>query len=96
LHYSQGKGDIVRHETSPGFVRSFCKHCGSPLPENSVDTDGVYVPAGLMDDDPGIRPKEHIFTESKAECYEITDSLPQREYYGDNDLTRVVDIRTRG
>ncbi|MBX2835220.1 MAG: GFA family protein [Gammaproteobacteria bacterium] len=45
-----------------------------------------------MDDDPGIRPKAHIFTESKAQCYSITDGLPQQTHYGDDDSSRVVDV----
>ncbi len=92
LRYSQGEDAIENHESSTGFMRSFCKHCGSPLPEVSNDSAEVYVPAGLMDDDPGVRPAEHIFTESKADCYAITDSLPQVKHYGDNDLSRVVDV----
>jgi len=93
LSFSQGENDMVTYESSPGFMRSFCQHCGSPLPEKStVNDDEVYIPAGLMDDDPGVRPEEHIFIESKAECYAITDSLPQREHYGDGDLSRVVGV----
>jgi len=93
LSYSQGEQAIVTHESSPGFARAFCQHCGSPLPEKSQENDDVYVPAGLMDDDPGVRPEEHIFAESKAECYTITDALPQREHYGDGDLSRVVEVQ---
>ena len=92
LHYSEGKDAIVNYESSAGFIRSFCNNCGSPLPEASPNSDEVYIPAGLMDDDPGVRPEEHIFTESKAQCYDITDDLPQREHYGDGDLSRVVEV----
>ena len=83
LIITSGDEAIQTYESSPGFVRSFCNRCGSTLPEVSTQSDGeVYVPAGLMDEDPGIRPEAHIFTESKAECYTITDALPQREHYG--------------
>ena len=41
----------------------------------------VIVPAGTLDDDPGIRPIVHIHTASKAIWFEITDTLPQfREF----------------
>jgi len=43
-----------------------------------------------MDDDPGTRPDSHIFVESKASSYTITDALPQRTHYGDGDESRVV------
>jgi len=92
LSYHEGENAIEIYESSPGFMRSFCKHCGSPLPEQSQKDSSVYVPAGLMDDDPGIRAEAHIFTESKAQAYTITDELPQRTHYGDDDLSRVVQV----
>jgi hypothetical protein len=43
----------VRREP-PGYRHAFCVVCGSPLP---VLHDGVViVPAGALDDDPGIHP----------------------------------------
>ncbi len=92
LQYTHGADAITNYESSPGFQRSFCSHCGSPLPDKSLENDGVFVPAGLMDDDPGVHPGAHIFTESKASCYEITDVLPQLRHYGDDNMSRVVDV----
>lgn len=91
LRYTRGEDVVERYESSLGFSRSFCRCCGSPLPDEAPDGDGVYVPAGLMDDDPGVRPEAHIFVESKADGCTITDSLPQRIGYGDGDRSRVVD-----
>jgi hypothetical protein len=34
-------------------------------------------PAGLLDDDPDVRPRLHVFTSSKAPWWEIADDLPQ-------------------
>ncbi|MFK7994335.1 MAG: GFA family protein [Granulosicoccus sp.] len=80
---------VRTYVSSPGFNRVFCGECGSTLPER--DQDGLtYIPAGLLDDDPGIRPSKHIFTESKSAAYTIYDDLPQLEYYGDGNLSRVV------
>ena len=92
LEYTAGADAVQAYESSPGFIRSFCKHCGSSLPDQVPGEVGVYVPAGLMDDDPGIRPESHIFIESKADSYEITDSLPQHKFYGDGDMSRVIDV----
>jgi hypothetical protein len=36
---------------------------------------------GALDDDPGVRARCHIFVDSKAPWFEITDSLPQYEGY---------------
>jgi len=32
---------------------------------------------GTLDDDPGVRPGRHIFVESKAPWFDISDDLPQ-------------------
>lgn len=92
IDVTAGSDAIASYESSPGFTRTFCTKCGSTLPEQSHSDKGVFVPAGLMDDDPGVRPEAHIFTESKAECYTITDTLPQHEHYGDDDMSRVVEV----
>jgi len=92
LVYTQGQDAISVYESSHGFLRSFCSKCGSPMPDKSLESSGVYVPAGLMDDDPGVRPGAHIFVESKADFYKISDNLPQRQHYGDGELSRVVDV----
>jgi hypothetical protein len=41
----------------------------------------VSVPAGLLDDDPVVRPRLHVFTSSKAPWWEINDGLPQYSKY---------------
>lgn len=89
--YASGEEYVQPYESSDGFVRVFCKVCGSVLPESNED--GKYaIPAGLLDEDPGIRPEAHIFTESKATGYAIHDELPQMTHYGDGDMARVVEI----
>jgi hypothetical protein len=42
-----------------------------------VAGERVFIPAGCLDDDPGVRPIVHIFVASKAPWDEITDSLPR-------------------
>jgi hypothetical protein len=37
------------------------------------------VPAGLLDDDPVVRPSMHVFTASKAPWVELNDNLQQYE-----------------
>lgn len=56
----------------------FCRKCGSPLPLESKTSDLVFIPAGLLDDDPGHRGYVgHIFVGSKAPWVVITDDSPQ-------------------
>ena len=67
---------ITRYESSPGFVRAFCSRCGSVAPYPVGDAD-IGIPAGPLDDDPGMRPTAHIYAEWKAPWHAITDSLPR-------------------
>ena len=74
--WTAGERAIVTYRSSPVFERAFCGECGSAVPGR--DSDGtIHVPAGCLDDDPGIRPVAHIFTASKAPWHRIVDELPQ-------------------
>ena len=37
--------------------RSFCRTCGSPLPGLNTEDGEVGIPAGLLEEDPGTRPR---------------------------------------
>ena len=76
FRWTAGEGLIERYESSPGSLRAFCRVCGSNMP---VLEDGgeVNIPAGTLDDDPGVRPVVHIFVGSKASWFEIEDALPK-------------------
>jgi hypothetical protein len=39
----------------------------------------IEIPAGCLDDDPGLRPEMHIFVEGKAPWFTISDELPQMD-----------------
>ena len=78
----RGADAIARWESSPGFFRTFCRTCGSKVPGEPYQ--GLqFVPAGNLDEDPGLRPEAHIFVASKASWYEIPDDLPRFEAYPD-------------
>ena len=76
-----GADDVTRFQSSPGFHRSFCRHCGSVVPEAMEAMGLVIAPAGNLDGDLGITPQFHMFTGSKADWYTIEDDLPQFEEY---------------
>ena len=79
FHWIAGQSKVTRYESSPGYTRAFCAACGSVVPD---DFDGeMSVPAGGLDDDPGVRPHAHIFVDAKAPWYEISDDLPRHEGY---------------
>jgi hypothetical protein len=74
-----GKELIQQFESAPGSFRAFCRTCGSIAPGKAPYLPTVSIPAGLLDDDPGVRPKLHVFAGSKAPWWDITDGLPQHE-----------------
>ena len=75
----KGEELVTRYASSSAFDRAFCRVCGSRAPSKSRDGKLYFVPAGLLDDDPGVKPALHIFVGSKAPWWDITDDLPQFE-----------------
>jgi hypothetical protein len=63
------------------FTHVFCRQCGASMPRADRHLPLAFVPMGSLDDDPGMRPQGHIFTESKAPWYTIADDLPQHAQY---------------
>src|ERR1017187_10091779 len=64
-------------EAPPAYSTSFCVRCGSPGPNPRNESLYIEVPAGLLDDDPQIRPDRHIFVDVKSSWFNISDDLPQ-------------------
>ena len=61
------------------FGNSFCNSCGSSVPRQSINAPMLNIPAGALDDAPGIEPKAHIFVGSKANWFDVTDQIPQHD-----------------
>lgn len=59
------------------FIQAFCGTCGSALPQREAARKFAFIPLGSLDDDPGIKPAEHIFVAYKAGWHDITDDLPR-------------------
>jgi hypothetical protein len=79
FRYLKGTDLIAQYESAPGSYRQFCKICSSTVPGQADYLPTISIPAGLFDDDPGVRPALHTFVRSKAPWWEITDELPQYE-----------------
>ena len=80
FRFTRGADDALRrYESSPGVLRSFCMHCGSPLNWASKERDGEEVDFTLGTLDAPIEPPQqwHIYTASKASWYVIEDDDPQ-------------------
>ena len=69
--------ELPVEEQPPGYRRPFCRFCGSPVPEPESHGAWREIPAGLLDDDPEIRPDRHIFVECRAPWTPRGDGLPE-------------------
>jgi len=72
-----GEESVSRFELPEAshFATTFCKNCGSPLPWLTKSGKAMVIPAGTLDDDPGIKPVHNIFYADKAPWYEAVDDL---------------------
>ena len=74
-----GEDSVERYDPDDTkyFATCFCKKCGSSMPWLSKSGKVFVIPAGTLDDDPGIRPMQKIFCASKAEWYEDAAVVPK-------------------
>ena len=80
LEWTEGQESMVYYASSTQLERAFCPRCGSSLLCRSpAEPEVEYVALGTVDGDPGCRPELHIWVDSKAPWFEITDTLPQQQ-----------------
>ena len=94
FEWLDGAGEIVHYRATAAFERPFCRHCGSTVPAVSQDERYWNVPAGLLDDDPGVRPRSHIFVASRSPLTELDDGLPRHDAYPPGFALPTAPVRT--
>ncbi len=76
FRWLNGEDGIGEFESSPGFVRPFCRRCGSSLPAH--DTEGQrVVPLGCLDEEPGCEAVAHVYAASCPAWSGIRDEVAQ-------------------
>ncbi len=86
FHWVAGEDNVQRFDlpTAKYWSHTFCKTCGSSTPWLSRTGKAVIIPAGTLDDDPGMAPERNIFFASRASWYahaadlETFDESPPR------------------
>jgi len=84
--WNQGEAFVGRYEPedTKHFATCFCRHCGSSLPWVNKSKSLVIVPAGTLDDEPPLQPKQSIYWDSRAPWFRCVgqlkkfDELPPR------------------
>ena len=66
FRWLSGEPEVDTYESSPGNRRAFCRICGCVAPI-LTGYGAVRVPAGALDDDPGVRPDVVLHSEKKVE-----------------------------
>jgi hypothetical protein len=61
----------------PAYRVCFCTRCGTSVPDPNPESEWFEIAAGLLDDDPQVRPDKHIYVDFKAPWFEIAGDLPQ-------------------
>lgn len=68
---------FIDEQLNPGYMRWFCRKCGSAVPRLSRTKQFFLVPAGLLDDDPHIKPERSIFWDERAPWLIGMDEIPK-------------------
>jgi hypothetical protein len=79
VRFTRGADMLVEYKVPEAkhYKHVFCRTCGSSMPRVDTSRDLAVIPMGALDDDPGMRPRAHIFVGSKAAWDTITDGLPE-------------------
>ncbi|TDJ24240.1 MAG: GFA family protein [Gammaproteobacteria bacterium] len=75
--WSQGADLVKNYEMPDGWMSTFCRECGSPLPMCGAKGKLYWVPTGALDDDPQVPVAQHIFVASKGSWEVIGGEAPQ-------------------
>ena len=77
IKWLQGKELLNKYKVPEAerFFNCFCTNCGSAMPREVPELDGVLIPAGSLDSPAPIHPSARIFWDSRAD-WTSTDELP--------------------
>ena len=68
LDWASGEDQLISYKLPDAerFTNRFCRICGSRMPLFFAKTGMVLIPAGSLDEEPGLVPQARIFTSSRA------------------------------
>ena len=83
LEWLAGENLVKRYTPDKAGVISkcFCTHCGSLVPYTSLQSGKLIIPAGSLDESPGIDPVDNIFWRDRADWYDAGLAAPRMAQY---------------
>ncbi len=81
FRWTHGAERITTYQSSAAGYRPFCPRCGAAVPTTGEGLPFALIPIGNVAEDPGTRPRFHMFTGSMAPWHTIVDDLPLHEAY---------------
>jgi len=80
FEFMSGKKLIQCYQSSPDKVRCFCSNCGSHIYAHRRGQSHYILRLGTLDDDPIVRPVNHIWVSLKAPWYDLEKDLTLPKY----------------
>ncbi len=79
LSFESGEEHVRRFDLPEAkyWSHCFCDTCGSAVPWKSRTGKAFIIPAGTLDDDPGMRPTRNIYCAYDPEWYVPASELPK-------------------
>jgi Glutathione-dependent formaldehyde-activating enzyme len=68
---------FVDQAVNPGYMRCFCRKCGSAVPRLNRTKQYYVVPAGLLDADPIVKPERSVYWDDRAPWLINIDGIPK-------------------
>ncbi|MBU6954983.1 GFA family protein [Hahella sp. HN01] len=72
----EGVESLRSYRSSSHVSRTFCGDCGSNIQFIRDGRDDIGVAAGVLDDDPRVKPSKQIYCESKAPWHPLQEGIP--------------------
>ncbi len=68
LDWQSGEDQLISYKLPEAkrFTNTFCRTCGSRMPRFLEEYGVVFIPAGSLDEEPGLAPQARIFNGSQA------------------------------
>jgi len=68
LDWEGGEDQLINYKLPEAerFTNTFCRICGSRMPLFIDEYGVVFIPAGSLDEEPGLTPQARIFTGSRT------------------------------